>query len=81
MTKYSNVVEVKGVYYNLEDACTNCGHAFPCNPDGSSKMSAYPQISTQFLRFCPHCGSEQSWKLKRGKQPWNHKINSDLLEE
>ena len=81
MNKYSNVVEVKGVYYNLEDCCTECGHAFPCNENGSTKMSGYVQISTQFIRFCPNCDAKQPWKLKKGKQPFNHKINSDLLEE
>lgn len=79
--KYPNVVKAGGVHYNLDDSCTNCGHAFECNPDGSTKMSAYPQMSTLFLRGCNSCGSIQPWKLKKGKQPWNHKINTDLVED
>lgn len=81
MTKYSNVVHVDGVYYNLEDSCNECGHAFECNEDGSTKANSCPQMSTLFLRYCVHCGTLQPWKLKKGKQPWLHKINSDLLED
>lgn len=79
--KYYNVVEVCGVYYNLEDYCTECHHAFECNEDGSTKASAYVQISTQSIRFCPKCDAKQPWKLKKGKQPWLHKVDNDLLED
>lgn len=79
MINYTNVVTVNGMHYNLEDSCTNCGNAFPCNEDGSTKAGAYVQISTQFLRYCPICDSQQEWKLKKGKQPWLHKVDQDML--
>jgi predicted RNA-binding Zn-ribbon protein involved in translation (DUF1610 family) len=80
MHKFPNVVTVNGVHYNLEDACTSCGNAFECNEDGSTKAGAYVQISTQFIRYCPNCGSQQEWKLKKGKQPWLHNVDQDRLE-
>ena len=81
MTKRSNIVQANGVYYDLEDYCTECGNAFECNDDGSTKAQAYVQISTQYIRYCPVCSAKQPWKLKKGKQPWLHSVDDDLLEE
>jgi hypothetical protein len=78
---YKNVTKVGGKYYNLEDTCDNCGHAFECNENGSTKMGAYPQMSTLFERCCLFCGKVVPWPLKKGKQPFNHKIDHDYAED
>ncbi len=75
--RHRNVVQVGSKYYNLDDPCDNCGHAFPCNADGSTQIGGYVQISSQFLRYCPLCDSQQPWPLKADKQPCLHKVDHD----